>query len=73
MTQHELLEMDFGDINEYFKRFKDDDCTSLPDVETIIKEAYKIKVTDERIEEIVREMPDSQPVAATSPEPIVTI
>lgn len=57
LTQYDLLDMDFGDINEYFKRFKDDDCTALPDIELIIKEAYKIKITDEKIEQIIQTMP----------------
>lgn len=65
--------MDFGDINEYFKRFKDDDCTALPDVETIIKEAYKVKITDERIEEIISQMPQPEVAVVSSPEPVVTI
>lgn len=49
--------MDFGDINEYFKTFKDEEDTGnyklLPDFEKIISEAYKIKLTDEKIEEII--------------------
>lgn len=58
LVQHHLLELDFGEINEYFKTFKDEEETGgsyklLPDIEKIISEAYKIKLTDEKIEDII--------------------
>ena len=57
LVQHHLLELDFGEINEYFKTFKDEEDTGayklLPDFEKIISEAYKIKLTDEHIEEVM--------------------
>ena len=60
LVQDDLLELDFGDINEYFKTFKDEEDTGnyklLPDFEKIISEAYKIKLTDEKIETIIQEM-----------------
>ena len=43
LVQHHLLELDFGEINEYFKTFKDEEDTGsyklLPDFEKIISEA----------------------------------
>lgn len=67
--------MDFGDINEYFKTFKDEEDTGnyklLPDFEKIISEAYKIKLTDEKIEEIIQSIEEPvPPVRGNQPEPV---
>ena len=71
LVQHHLLDLDCGEINEYFKTFKDEEDSGqyklLPDFEKIISEAYKIKLTDEKIEAIVRSMQEVETPPATSP------
>ena len=54
LIEHDLIELDFTEMNEYFKKFKDEDGVGynlLPNFELIITEAYKFKsITDEKIE-----------------------
>ena len=72
LVQHELLELDFGEINEYFKTFKDQEDTGafklLPDFEKIISEAYKIKLTDERIDELLAAQQGPEPAEPVASE-----
>ena len=77
LVQHELLELDFGEINEYFKTFKDQEDTGafklLPDFEKIISEAYKIKLTDEKIEELLGEQESPEPLSIHASPPIKVV
>lgn len=55
LCEHQLLQLNLGDINDFFKQFKDEDeqrasYRLLPDFELIIKESQKLLITDERIE-----------------------
>ena len=56
LVESDLLQLEMTDINEFFKRFIDADPSYplLPDYEKIITEAYKFKITDEQIDEIVK-------------------
>jgi hypothetical protein len=56
LVESELLLLDFSEINEYFKSFneKDSSYKLLPDYEKIITEAYKFKITDEQVEQIIK-------------------
>ena len=58
-----MLNLELGDINEYFKELKDEQDASgqyklLPDFETIITEAKRmaVTITDARIEGIMEEL-----------------
>lgn len=48
LVQNELIELDFSEINEYFKSFneKNSQFKLLPDYEKIIDEAHRFKITD---------------------------
>lgn len=61
LIEADLLELDFAEINEYFKQFKeetasgDSQYTLLPETEKIITTAYKFKtITDDRVNDILR-------------------
>jgi hypothetical protein len=64
LTEHELLKLDLQGVNDYFKAFRDDDwdiySPLLPPIETIIKESYKIKINDSKLNEIRRNFKESQ-------------
>jgi hypothetical protein len=58
LLETNLLGLDLGGINEYFKKLKDEDAETislrlLPDFESIIQESKKINITDEKIEAIM--------------------
>jgi hypothetical protein len=61
LIEHDLIELELGEINDYFKELKGDEENSgqyalLPDYETIINESKKFglgAVTDENIEQIM--------------------
>ena len=67
LIQDELIDLDFGEINEYFKQFKEETADAagqyklLPETEKIIAKAHKFKITDERIMEIVRTIEAQEP------------
>lgn len=53
LVENNLLGLNLGDINDFFKQLKDEDESKyrlLPDFEKIIIEAKKINITDERID-----------------------
>lgn len=56
LTQHDLINLDISDVNDYFKSFKDDDSGKssklLPSFETIISESYKVKINEEWLDEL---------------------
>lgn len=64
LVEKDLLVLDFSAINEFFKSMKDDEENQynlLPDFERIIAEAYKFKITDDKVEAIYRSFDDGQP------------
>lgn len=52
------MKLDLSGINDYFKSFKDEDAGNqaklLPPIETIIQESFKIRIADDRFEELRR-------------------
>ena len=78
LIQHDLLRLDFGDINEYFNTFKEEEDAGgqyklLPDFEKIITEAYKIKLTDDKIEATIRGLPQGPEVSFNASPPPVPV
>ena len=61
LAAEELLELDFGGINDYFKALQDDNENKLmSDVELIIAKAYTIKIDDKRINDIIKKIPQEK-------------
>ena len=55
MTEKDLLSLDMGGINDYFKSFKGEENTAnalLPSFETIIAESLKVKISEERLQQL---------------------
>jgi hypothetical protein len=55
LLRDQLIELDFGEINEFFKSLKDDSHLEeklLPPTEQIIEGAQRIYITDEKITEL---------------------
>ena len=55
LLKEQLLELDFSDINDFFKALKDDehlDQKLLPPFEEIIEQAQQIDIPNERIKEL---------------------
>ena len=72
LAAEELLELDFGGINEYFKAMQEDAGHKLmSDVEKIIDKAYTIKVDDKRINEIMKKLPKER--THDRPNPLMAI
>lgn len=56
LLESELLKLDMQQVNDYFRAFRDEDKDTysklLPEIETIIKESYKVKINDQRLDEL---------------------
>lgn len=55
LLKDQLIELDFADINEFFKALKDDTHMNeklLPPFEDIIEQAVRIHITDEILQEL---------------------
>ena len=74
-VQKDLLELDFSDINEYFKRLKDEEDGGsyqlLPDFEKIVSEAKKIPITYFKVIEILTIIGQERGVDMLQEGPIV--
>lgn len=55
LTERDLLSLDMGGINDYFKSFKGDEGTVnalLPNFETIISESLKVRIAEDRLNQL---------------------
>lgn len=59
LVQKDLLLLDLGEIADYLKKFtprveesNDKNSSLLPNVELVIQEAYKLNITEERIQQL---------------------
>jgi len=53
LIEGDLLQLDISGINDYFRSFKEEESNNnklLPDIEVIIKESFKVKISDEKLE-----------------------
>lgn len=50
------MQLDISGVNDYFKSFKDDESGGftklLPPIETIIHESLKVRINDDRLDEL---------------------
>lgn len=64
MLKDQLMELDFGDINEFFKALKDDthlEESLLPPYESIIENAVRIHITEEILNELFNKYSPASP------------
>ena len=57
LEKNQLIQLEFGDINEFFKALKDDghlEQSLLPPVEEIIEEAQRIYIPDEKFNHLFK-------------------
>ena len=57
LSEKDLLSLDMGGINDYFKSFKGDESggtvnSLLPNFETIIQESLRVKISLERLHQL---------------------
>ena len=55
LTEKDLLSLDMGGINDYFKSFKGEEGTLnalLPSYETIIAESLKVRIAEDRLNQL---------------------
>lgn len=82
LIKNDLIELSFGDINERFKKLKDDDDRQvgswtqqklLPDFERIITEARSIKITDERIKALFQTFDQAKALQNQAPQQSISV
>ena len=57
LASDELLALDFGGINEYFKGIQEDENHALMnDIERVISKAYTIKLDDKQINAMLKKL-----------------
>lgn len=73
LLKDQLIELDFGDINEFFKSLKDDSHLEeklLPPFEVIIQESVKIYISEDKMEQLFDKYKPMPKVQRPQPNPL---